>query len=63
MRTSRFRFIQRLGLLALGATTILSGCDPLLRGTSENGIINLSTSFLTSFLQAIIQVFQETSSA
>lgn len=63
MRTFRSLFFHRFALVTLGTTMILSGCDPTLRGTTENGLINLSTSFLTSFLQAIIQVFQETSTA
>lgn len=49
-----------MGLATLAGAAILGGCDPTLRGTTENGLINLSTSFFASFLQAVIQVFQET---
>ena len=60
MTARKLRFFTRLTLISCGGTAILSGCDPLLRGTTENGIINLSTSFLAAFFQAAIQVFQET---
>ena len=63
MTRSKFRFYNRLALVAFAGSAILTGCDPTLRATTENGIINLSTSFMTSLLQAVIQVFQETSTA
>ena len=42
-----------------GATFLLSGCDPQIRSTVENGIITLSTSLLSSVLQAFIQLAAE----
>jgi hypothetical protein len=51
----------RLALLAAGTTFILSGCDPQLRATVENGIITLSTSLLTSVMTALIGLAQEAS--
>lgn len=60
MPIRKFRLLTRMGLVTLAGTAILGGCDPTLRGTTENGLINLSTSFFASFLQAVIQVFQET---
>jgi hypothetical protein len=52
---------RRLALLTLSGTFFLGGCDPELRATVENGIINLSTSLLTAFLQAFIQLASEAS--
>ena len=49
----------RLALLAAGTTFILSGCDPQLRATVENGFITLSTSVLTSVMRALIELAQE----
>lgn len=60
MRTIRYGPAwRRLALLAAGATFFLSGCDPQLRATVENGIISVSTSLLGSLLQALIQLGQE----
>jgi hypothetical protein len=60
MRSTRQRLPwHRLALLAAGATFFLSGCDPQIRSTVENGIITLSTSLLSSVLQAFIQLAQE----
>lgn len=42
--------------LLIGAPLLLSGCDPTIQNTVEDGVINLSTSFLASLLQAVIQV-------
>lgn len=50
---------RRLALLAAGTTLFLSGCDPQLRTTVEDGIISVSTSLLSSLLQAFIQLGQE----
>ncbi|MFQ5806689.1 MAG: hypothetical protein ACE5I3_09585 [Phycisphaerae bacterium] len=50
---------RRLALLAAGATFFLSGCDPQIRATVENGIITASTSLLGALLQAFIQLGQE----
>jgi len=51
----------RLALLAAGTTFILSGCDPQLRATVENGIITLSTSVLSSVMRALLELWQESS--
>ena len=50
---------RRLALLAAGTTFLMSGCDPQLRATVENGIISMSTSLLGALLQAVIAVAQE----
>jgi hypothetical protein len=50
------RLLRRFALLVAGSTFILSSCDPTIQQTVENGIIGLSTSFLGSFLQALVQV-------
>ena len=61
MRTINQRIVwRRLALLAAGATFLLGGCDPQIRATVEDGIISMSQSVLSSFLQAFIQVLQET---
>jgi hypothetical protein len=63
MRSTRVRVAWwRLTVLAAGATFILGGCDPQLRGTVEDGIITLSQSLLGSILQALIAVGQEATS-
>jgi hypothetical protein len=60
MRKPHHRIIwRRLALVTLGATFLLSGCDPQLRSTVEDGIITVSTSLLGSLLQAIIQLASE----
>lgn len=38
---------------------ILGGCDPTIRATVENGIITMSSSFMTALVQAILQLAQE----
>jgi len=48
-----------VALLTAGATFFLGGCDPQLRATVEDGIISVSTSLLSSLLQAFIQLAQE----
>ena len=50
---------RRLALLTVGATFFMSGCDPQLRTTVEDGIITVSTSLLGSLLQAFIQLAGE----
>lgn len=50
--------IRRGFALALAASLIaLTGCDPTIRATVEDGVINVSTSLLTSVAQAVSQVF------
>lgn len=60
MRTSQsgIRW-RRVALLTGGATFFLGGCDPQIRATVEDGIISVSTSLLSSLLQAFIQLAQE----
>ncbi len=50
---------RRFALLTAGATFLLGGCNPQLRGTVEDGIISMSTSLLASLLQAFLQLAQE----
>lgn len=49
----------RMSALVGGSAYILSGCDAGVRTTVEDGIINLSTALLGSFLQAIVELAQE----
>ncbi len=50
---------RALLVAALGTTLQLGDCDPTIRATVESGIINSTTSFLTAFYQALLQVFSE----
>ena len=43
----------------LGASFFLGGCDPTLRATTEQGIINLSTTALSSVFAALIELATE----
>lgn len=52
-----------LASAALGTTLQLGGCDPTIRATVESGIINATTSFLTTFYQALFQVLIEAQQA
>ena len=54
---------RRLALAAAGTTFILSGCDPQLRATVENGFISLSTSALTAVMRALLELWQESGDA
>lgn len=57
MRRMRLRArLIRFAASAGGSALLLSGCDPTIQTTVENGIINVSTAFLSSFLQALLQV-------
>ena len=40
-----------------------TGCDPTLKATVEDGIISLSTSFFSAFLQALLQLGEEAQTA
>ena len=40
---------------ASGLLWLLCGCDPTIKATAENGLITVSQSFLTAFLQAAVQ--------
>lgn len=60
MQTRRtHRWTSALAAATLGTTLLLGDCDPTIRATVESGIINSTTSFLTAFYQALLQVFQE----
>ncbi len=58
---SRWRRVCWLAA-AVGTTFFLSGCDPTLRATVENGIINVSTGLFGAFLRALIELGQEAQS-
>ena len=63
-RSDRWR--HRMLVAALMAGSLLpqlGGCNPTLRTTVEDGVINLSTALLGSFLQAVIQLAQEQAAA
>jgi hypothetical protein len=57
LRNLKRKSVNATLAIASGTTLILGGCDPTLQATVENGIINVSTSFLTALLQAITQVY------
>lgn len=60
MVTTRKRKLRSfIAAMACGSAFLLGGCDPTLRATTENGIINLSTALLNALVQATIQVYQE----
>ncbi len=58
-RISQRGHLIRLAAMLSGGLFFLSGCDPTIRSTVENGIITLSNSFLASLLQAGLQVATE----
>ena len=62
-RTLQRGHLIRLAAALSGGLFFLSGCDPTIRSTVENGIITLSNSFLASLLQAGLQVATETGAA
>lgn len=49
----------RMLALLLGSPFLLGGCDPTIQATVENGIINVSTSLLSSTFQAITGLLGE----
>ncbi len=53
----------RLAALLSGTTLFLEGCDPTLRATVEDGIINTSSAFVGSFLRAFIEAASEAAAA
>ncbi len=61
--TRRWRY-RMLAAVVLVGTVLpqLGGCNPTLQNTVQNGVINLSTALLGSFLQAAIQLAQEQAS-
>ncbi len=58
-RISQRGHLIRLAAMLSGGLFFLSGCDPTISATVENGIITLSNSFLASLLQAGLQVATE----
>ena len=46
-------------IVSVGLLT-MAGCDPTLKATVENGVIAASQSLFGAFIQAFIQVAQET---
>lgn len=55
---SSFATIRRGVALVIAASLFaLTGCDPTIRSTVEDGVINVSTSLVTSVFQALAQVF------
>jgi hypothetical protein len=48
-----------LALLVMSSSLMSSGCDPTIRATVENGVINTSTAALASLFQAGLQLFIE----
>ncbi len=60
--TFRTTWLRRLAAASLGTTLLLGDCDPTIQGTVEDGIINVSTTLLTSTFQALIQIFSEAQS-
>ena len=51
----------RLAAAATGTRFFLQGCDPTIRGTVEDGIINLSSTFVGLLLRALIELGSEAS--
>lgn len=55
--------LVRLALALLGSGLIFGSCDPTLRATAEDGIINVSSGLLGAYLQAFVQVALEAANA
>jgi hypothetical protein len=53
----------RLAMLAMGGAFFLNGCDTETRAAVEDGIINVSSGFLTALMQAIIGLVGEQSAS
>lgn len=52
-RKMKRMFLSQMLALGSGTALLFSGCDPTLRADVENGVINVSQSFLTALIQAI----------
>ncbi len=63
MQTLYKRFYARLAIMTAGTVMILDGCDPSIETAVEDGIINISTAGLTSFLTALVTVATEAANA
>lgn len=61
-RILQHRRLIRFAMALSGGLFFLSGCDPTIRSTVENGIITVSNSFITSLFQAGLQVAAEAGS-
>ncbi len=60
MRTSQKRAAGGWLIVAVcGLALLVSGCDPTMQTTVENGIITTSQSLFASFLNAVVQLGQE----
>ncbi len=58
------RHWTRWGLLAVVLLAVfITGCDPTIRATVENGVISSSTALFGSFLRAAIELWQESVTA
>ncbi|MCG3125953.1 MAG: hypothetical protein CHACPFDD_00781 [Phycisphaerae bacterium] len=55
--------LVQLVLAVLGSGFIFGSCDPTLRATTEQGIIDVSTGLIGAYLQAFIQVALEAANA
>lgn len=56
IRRTRRYFLAAIGS---GTTFLLSGCDPTIQATVEDGIITASNSLLAAFLRAIVELGAE----
>ncbi len=60
MRSGTIRATEGWLLATLGGLlTFLSGCDPTIRATVENGVISLSQTLFGSFISALVQLAGE----
>jgi hypothetical protein len=61
MRARLGRTGERLLVLIVSVGLLtMAGCDPTLKATVESGVITASQSLFGAFIQAVIQVAQET---
>jgi hypothetical protein len=58
-RVRRSRRLTNWGAMLLGGSLAFGGCDPTIQATLEDGVINVSTSFLAAVLQAVANVAAE----
>ncbi|GEM_PF-1612446 len=60
MRAQRCRPAGRWLVIAVSMLVpFMTGCDPTVRATIEDGIINVSQSLFASFLRALIELGEE----
>jgi len=48
---------RTVAAVVAAAGLLVTGCDSTVTATLENGAINMSTSFITSLFQALVQVY------